>query len=166
MIRTASDNLSTLSAGELERDARARYSASNHPAPNPRVNRPPERTSTVAAILASTAGFLRSLQTTSAPSRTVVVQALRAAQTGKTINNFPLTGGPAVAGQVVEQVVGKPDRVRTPRPPPFDAQPANSCQPIGPTGQAEIVLRQGQPVMQRLRRPAEWARARRETCSR
>ena len=58
---------------------KARYSRSFHPAPRPRISRPPEIPSTVAACLASIAGAWNPIEATSGPSSTRSVTAARAA---------------------------------------------------------------------------------------
>jgi len=75
--RSPSSKRRTISKDSSNRDARWSYGmpkASNsvrfHPAPIPRINRPPLTSSTVAAILASTAGGWKLRQATRGPNRT------------------------------------------------------------------------------------------------
>ena len=58
---------------------KARYSRSFHPAPSPRISRPPEIASTVAACLANIAGAWNPVEATNGPSSTRSVTAARAA---------------------------------------------------------------------------------------
>ena len=91
----------------VEREAERGYSRSFQPAPSPRISRPPEIASTVAACLASIAGAWKLVDATNGPSST---RSVTAASAASEVHDLPRAPGDA-AGQVVEQVVAEPDRV-------------------------------------------------------
>ena len=76
-MANASSNLSTRWSNG---NPNARNSTSFHPAPSPRINRPPLISSTVAAFFASIAGLWNDALATSGPSSTRSVTAARAAR--------------------------------------------------------------------------------------
>ena len=82
MIVTASSRRSTRVPGASKRMPVWSYSARSQPAPRPSSNRPPESTSMVAASLASTAGWRKSLEKTSEPTRRRVVASAAAVRAG------------------------------------------------------------------------------------
>jgi hypothetical protein len=82
MSRTSSSNASSVRPSRWSSGyPNASYSGSCQPAPTPSVNRPPEISSVVAAILASSAGFRNRSPSTSVPMGMVEVAAARAAST-------------------------------------------------------------------------------------
>ena len=85
---------------------KARYSRSFQPDPNPRINRPPEMPSTVAACLASIVGSWKPADATSGSEQHTL---RRGRERGERCPHLPGTARPD--RQVVEQVVAEPHRV-------------------------------------------------------
>ena len=85
----------------------ASYSVRFHPAPRPRISRPPEISSTVAAFFASIAGAWKEVDATNGPSLTRSVDSASAASIDQA-SNGPVVPYDPIA---VEQVIPEPQRV-------------------------------------------------------
>ena len=103
MVKASSKRETRWSKGK----PKARYSRSFQPAPSPRISRPPEMPSTVAACLASIAGAWKPVDATRGPSST---RSVTAASAASDVHDLPRAPGRAVR-EVVEQVVAEPERV-------------------------------------------------------
>ena len=77
-----------------------------HPAPRPRISRPSDAASTVAAILASIAGAWKLVEATNGPSS---IRSVDAASAASVVHTSHGPRGPDL--ELVEQMVAEPERV-------------------------------------------------------
>ena len=90
----------------------ASYSGSYQPAPNPTSTRPPLTQSSVARLLASTAAGRSASHITRVPSRTSGTSGAKRAEGDERIEAASRLARAAVLGQVEEEMVGEPQRIR------------------------------------------------------